>query len=198
MLPAFQTELPEQFGNAIMQSLPSQTIYTAEKFQILSYVKTAVQGKFLRHIPEMLACLCPGLAQIHPGHPQHAAACGQKTAQHAEGCGLSRSVRAEQAEKFPPAHAETGVVHRNKVSETAHQIAHLNYGFPIRDFFQRAFAPGKGGQRLFKRELLFCIPSLPEYDHETVLESGRNGRCFPSAAARGLFPSLRFREDFFF
>lgn len=198
MLPAFQTELPEQFGNAIMQSLPRRPYTPPKNSRFCRTSRLPYRENFCATYPRCSRACALALRRSTPATRSMPPLAGRRPHSMRKVVVFPAPFGPSRPKSSPRAHAETGVVHRNKVSETAHQIAHLNYGFPIRDFFQRAFAPGKGGQRLFKRELLFCIPSLPEYDHETVLESGRNGRCFPSAAARGLFPSLRFREDFFF
>ena len=76
----------------------AEPIDAGEEFQILPDAEIAIEREFLRHVAEPVARVRRGAAQVEAGDAALAAGRLEQAAQHFEGGGLARAVRAEQAE----------------------------------------------------------------------------------------------------
>lgn len=63
--------------NPLSQFFRAKSIDTPKKEQVFLDAHMAIQRKFLRDIPNMGPCLCPGLPQVDARHRKKTACCWQ-------------------------------------------------------------------------------------------------------------------------
>jgi hypothetical protein len=117
-----QGKYPHHIGYRCLLARTGQAVDAGEKLQVLRHAEVAVQGKFLRHIADLLPCLAGGFFQVQPHHPRLATADRQQAAHHLEGGGFARAIGAEQAEDFATADTEIHMIGGDKIAKTAGEL----------------------------------------------------------------------------
>ena len=112
--------------------LPRQTIETAVEHHVFTNGHIRIEAEPLRHVAERL----PRALRMHGGiaaeHKRRAARRREETADHADGRGLPRSVRADEAVDRPARHGEIQPVYRGVAAEYAREVVRLDHGRVVR------------------------------------------------------------------
>ena len=123
LLPILEVVVLEQFVDARAASRLGDVLHRGEEFQVLAHAQVLEQRELLRHVADA-AAQCLGL--LRDAQAQHfdlAFGRRQQAAQHADGGGLARAVRAEEAVDVRARHGQVDVVDRDQRAEALGQPA---------------------------------------------------------------------------
>ncbi len=123
VLAAFQPGQGQSLAQARFQGGIGEAVGCAVEAQILQDGQVVIQAEALGHIPDARADL-RGVG-VH-GHAQHLYRAGgglHQAQQHADGGGLARAIRPEEAEDLSAADFEIDAIHSGEVAEAFGQGA---------------------------------------------------------------------------
>ena len=113
--------------DAVCQLRAFESADFAGEFKVFVDRHIQIQRVVFRQIPDSLPYLKVVLHRIHAAHLHGAAGCGNKTRDDAHGCGLARSVGAQEAEHFAFSHFKREVSHGMNVAEILVEVFYLEH-----------------------------------------------------------------------
>ena len=94
----------------------------AEEVDVLFHGQVVVERKFLRHVADVLLDGFRLRGDVQPADRRAARSGLQQAAQHANGGGFARAVRAQESEDFAAADVEIDMIHGDEIAEALHQV----------------------------------------------------------------------------
>src|SRR5215213_5537143 len=120
---------PDQFQGPFDASLVCNSIDTAIKRQIFQHGQIIIDRKLLRHIPRARSYFFALFERVKSQNSRFAVARLKQPQQHADRCGLARTVWAQIADHFTLTYIEIYVIHRDKIAKAARKVFYIDNYF---------------------------------------------------------------------
>ena len=129
LLAAFQPCHVQRPGQALGKNFGGNAVQPGKKAEILDNLQVVVEGKFLRHVANLLPHCFRLLGDVNPRYPCVPGSGKEQAAEYTDGRGFARAVGAQEAEDLATMRPEADAVHRDKVSEALSQVFDHYGGF---------------------------------------------------------------------
>ncbi|MNV51191.1 hypothetical protein D3C71_1432310 [compost metagenome] len=113
-----QLDLGHRPGDPLTFRRPPETAHLGDELEETAHRHVAVTGRAFRQVADLPLGLECGFLDIEAEHARRAGRRREKAGEHLHGGGLAGTVRAEEAQHFPPLDAKGQVVHHCVLCET--------------------------------------------------------------------------------
>src|SRR5208283_845863 len=122
LLAAFESRHVQRPRQTFRKNFGGNTVQPGKKAQVLDNFQIVVEGKFLRHVANLLAHCFRLLGYVNPRHPRPSGSGPKQAAENTYSRGFARAVGAEEAEDLATVRLEADAVHRHKGSKALGQV----------------------------------------------------------------------------